>query len=117
MRWQRQVFNLIGSMRLPRFVPSRATAITGRNNFRLGISTPLNKGWHLSAKEITIPEALKAKGYVSGHFGKWHIGAFTEERDYGNKMTPGMAGFDRWFSTPNVLPTYDPYKKGYKEGK
>ena len=33
--------------------PSRATAITGRNNFRLGISTPLNTGWHLSAKEIT----------------------------------------------------------------
>ena len=97
--------------------PSRASCLTGRNNWRLGISTPANHNWHLNAKEITIAEAVKANGYKTAHFGKWHIGGFTEEKSPGHKMTPGMAGFDYWFSTPNVLPTYDPYKKGYKSGK
>jgi arylsulfatase A-like enzyme len=96
--------------------PSRAAFLTGRNNFRLAIATP-GKNWHLLDREITIAEALKAKGYVSGHFGKWHLGALDDEHEPGHKMTPGMQGFDRWFTTPNVLPTFDPYKKGYKSGK
>jgi arylsulfatase A-like enzyme len=95
--------------------PSRAAFLTGRNNYRLNIATP-GKSWHLLASEITLAEALKTKGYVSGHFGKWHLGALNDTEKPGHKMTPGMAGFDRWFTTPNVLPTYDPYKKGYKSG-
>ncbi len=96
--------------------PTRATCLNGRNNWRVNITSPLRIGEaHLTAEEITLPEAIKASGYISGHFGKWHIGGFTDEAGV-HKMTPGMAGFDHWFSTPNVLPTYDPYAKGYKAG-
>ena len=71
---------------------------------------------HLPAEEITLPEALKSKGYVSGHFGKWHIGGMTKENAGIHLMTPGMAGFDEWFSTRNVVVTHDPYSKDHKEG-
>ncbi len=96
--------------------PTRATCLNGRNNWRVNISSPLRIGEaHLPAEEITLPEAIKSAGYVSGHFGKWHVGGFTKEAGV-HMMTPGMAGFDHWFSTPNVLPTYDPYAKGFKAG-
>lgn len=95
--------------------PTRATCLNGRSNWRVAITSPLRHGEaHVPAEDLTLPEAIKEKGYVSGHFGKWHIGGFTKAEAGIHLMTPGMAGFDHWFSTYNVLPTFDPYKKGYK---
>ena len=34
-------------------------------------------------KQITITELLKKEGYVTGHFGKWHIGPATKAGTYG----------------------------------
>lgn len=97
--------------------PTRVTCMTGRNNWRVNISGPVRADEaHLPAEEITLPEALKSKGYVSGHFGKWHIGGMTKENSGIHLMTPGMAGFDEWFSTRNVVVTHDPYAKDHKEG-
>ena len=97
--------------------PTRASCMTGRNNWRVGINGPVRADEaHLPAEEITLPEALKPKGYVSGHFGKWHIGGMTKENAGIHLMTPGMAGFDEWFSTRNVIVTHDPYLKPHKEG-
>ena len=95
--------------------PTRATCMTGRNNWRSGIASWMKSGQgHLPAEEITLPEFLKTKGYVSGHFGKWHLGGFAKERAGRHKMDPGMAGFDEWFSTYNVMPTFDPYGVTFK---
>ncbi len=97
--------------------PTRVTCLTGRNNWRVNISGPSRPDEaHLPTEEITLPEAIKAKGYVSGHFGKWHVGGFSRERAGSHYMTPGMSGFDHWFSTFNVLRTYDPYNKMPKGG-
>lgn len=97
--------------------PTRVTCMTGRNNWRVNISGPVRSDEaHLPAEEITLPEALKSKGYVSGHFGKWHIGGMTKDNAGTHLMTPGMAGFDEWFSTRNVIVTHDPYAKPHKEG-
>jgi arylsulfatase A-like enzyme len=30
---------------------------------------------HLAPENVTVAEAMKAAGYVTGHFGKWHVGS------------------------------------------
>lgn len=98
--------------------PTRGNCLTGRHPFRLGIPTA-NKG-KLLPKEMTLAEQLKAKGYVTGHFGKWHLGTVTTEMRDSNRGKPGdksnfsppwQNGFDVCFSTEAKVPTYDPMKK------
>ena len=55
--------------------PTRASCLTGRHPYRTGVfhaSTGI-----LRPEEITIAEVLKKEGYSTGHFGKWHLGTFT----------------------------------------
>ena len=66
---------------------------------------------HLPQEEITIAEALKAKGYATGHFGKWHVGGFDAETAGEHVMPPWEAGFDECFSTHNVIVTHDPVRE------
>ncbi|MCF7847696.1 MAG: sulfatase [Kiritimatiellales bacterium] len=111
----------------PTCAPSRGSILAGKHPARLqrthvvGGAPPIpqsEKAWpvispwysgRLPVKEIIIPEALKANGYVSGHVGKWHIAinhhAFPQPKDHGfdcsesnlgvtRKMTPHrLAGF------------------------
>jgi arylsulfatase A-like enzyme len=44
--------------------------------------------------EVTLPKMLSEAGYVSGAFGKWHLG-HTEGR------FPTDQGFDEWYGIPN----------------
>jgi arylsulfatase A-like enzyme len=97
--------------------PTRASCLTGRNNWRMNISNPMRADeGHLPQEEITIAEALKAKGYATGHFGKWHVGGFDAETSGSHVMPPWEAGFDECFSTHNVIVTHDPYAKLGKGG-
>jgi N-acetylgalactosamine-6-sulfatase len=71
-----QQFNVLS----PVCSPSRAAAMTGRFPGRFGINTVFGVGkppempdW-LDPKAPTTPRLLKAAGYRSGHFGKWHLG-------------------------------------------
>ena len=60
--------------------PSRAGLLTGRYAIRSGMTS--DKRWvlfpdsdgGLPAKEITIAEVLKEKGYATAAIGKWHLG-------------------------------------------
>ncbi len=94
--------------------PTRGSVLTGRHPTRYGIPSA-NRG-HLKREEITLAEVLKDHGYATGHFGKWHLGTLAP--DYSGKknrnpeknyMTPGMSGFDEWFSTEYSVSTWDPY--------
>jgi arylsulfatase A-like enzyme len=99
--------------------PTRASCLTGRCNWRVNINTPLRPDeGHLPQEEITLPEALKKKGYATGHFGKWHLGGFDAEMAIGplHVMPPWKAGFEECFSTFNVLVTHDPYARLGKHG-
>ena len=95
--------------------PTRGSVLTGRNPYRYGIFHA-NVG-HLKAEEINLAELFRELGYTTGHFGKWHLGTLFpdysgkgEQRNPSeNYMTPGMAGFDNWFSTEFAIATYDPY--------
>ncbi|MBT6643839.1 MAG: sulfatase-like hydrolase/transferase [Planctomycetaceae bacterium] len=97
--------------------PTRASCLTGRNNWRMDINGPLaaDEG-HLPANEITLAEVLTEHGYVTGHFGKWHVGGFDTETAGPHVMPPWHAGFQECFSTHNVLRTFNPYNKLGKGG-
>ena len=76
--------------------PSRAALLTGRHPQRGGVhhwtQGDMNsaKGINLFLEEVTLAETLKAAGYRTALFGKWHLGA---HRDFG----PKKQGFDEFF--------------------
>lgn len=76
--------------------PTRGSVMTGRHPNRFGC---FKWGHTLRPQEITIAEALKTAGYITGHFGKWHLGSVCK----GSPVNPGASGFDEWFSTPNFF--------------
>jgi arylsulfatase len=76
--------------------PSRAALMTGRYAIRTGngsvpINTPL---YGLTQWEVTMPEMLSDAGYVTGMFGKWHLG-------HTRGRFPTDQGFDEWLGIPN----------------
>ena len=83
--------------------PTRATVLTGRTNDRAGV---LSHGYALRLQEKTIAQALKGAGYVTGHFGKWHLNGFKGPgapvlRD--DPRSPSAFGFDEWTSVTNFF--------------
>jgi len=74
--------------------PTRASVMTGRHPNRFGC---FQWGYSLRPQESTVARALKSAGYVTGHFGKWHIGSVLKD----GKVNPGKSGFDHWLSAAN----------------
>jgi arylsulfatase A-like enzyme len=74
--------------------PTRGSVMTGRHPNRFGC---FQWGHALRPQETTIAEALHSAGYVTGHFGKWHLGSVRK----GSPVNPGNSGFDHWLSAPN----------------
>ncbi|MEM7144161.1 MAG: sulfatase-like hydrolase/transferase [Verrucomicrobiota bacterium] len=94
--------------------PTRASVVTGRHHDRTGIYTA-NHG-HLRDEEFTLYEALKSKGYATGHFGKWHMGTLTTKIKDANRggetgkehfSPPWKHEVDVTFATESKTPTFD----------
>ena len=94
--------------------PTRASIMTGKYPARLHLTdyipggSPSNKKlvtprWtkRLPLEEVTIAESLKSRGYVTGHFGKWHLNV-DKKYKAGRPGDPGSQGFD------DVLTTHKP---------
>lgn len=71
----------------PVCAPTRSSLMTGRYSLRTGIRDTYNGGAMMATEEHTIAELLKKKNYVTGIFGKWHLGD-----NY--PMRPSDQGFD-----------------------
>ncbi len=73
--------------------PTRAGLVTGRYQQRAGIPGVISAANHrdkgLDPSEITFARQLKAVGYATGIFGKWHLG-------YHPRFNPDQHGFDRF---------------------
>lgn len=69
--------------------PTRASVMTGRNPIRTKVT---NHGRYMRPHEQTIAETLKDAGYVTGIFGKVHLGSGQPE----SPCNPSGMGFDEW---------------------
>jgi len=74
---------------------SRAALLTGCYPNRIGIQGALGPRAKagINSNELTIAEILKARGYATGIFGKWHLGDAPQ-------FLPTRHGFDEWFGLP-----------------
>lgn len=91
--------------------PSRAGLLTGRHQARFGYTkNPVgamndDPEIGLPISERTIADYLRDTGYVTGIFGKWHLGA-------SSKFSPLRRGFDEFYGFLHEGHYYDspPYK-------
>jgi arylsulfatase len=74
----------------PTCSPTRCSILTGRHEFKSGVTHTINERERMSLKATTIAEVLKTAGYTTGIFGKWHLG---DEEPY----QPQNRGFDEVF--------------------
>ena len=74
---------------------SRAALLTGSYSERVGVQGAFNHTARvgLNPDEETIAEMLKSIGYVTGIFGKWHLG-------HHKKFLPLQQGFDEYLGIP-----------------
>jgi arylsulfatase A-like enzyme len=71
----------------PTCAPTRSALMTGRHEFRNGITHTIFERERLTLDAATLPELLRSAGYTTGIFGKWHLGDEAEYR-------PEKRGFD-----------------------
>jgi arylsulfatase len=74
----------------PTCAPTRSALLSGRHEFKNGVTHTIFERERMSLKTYTLPQMLKSVGYTSGIFGKWHLG---DEEAY----RPESRGFDEVF--------------------
>ena len=71
----------------PTCSPTRSALMSGRHEFKNGVTHTILERERMSLKTFTLPQMLKTAGYTTGIFGKWHLG---DEEAY----RPESRGFD-----------------------
>jgi arylsulfatase A-like enzyme len=71
----------------PTCAPTRSALMSGRHEFKNGVTHTILERERMALKTFTLPQMLQTVGYTSGIFGKWHLG---DEAAY----QPEKRGFD-----------------------
>jgi arylsulfatase len=74
----------------PTCSPTRSALMTGRHEFKNGVTHTILERERLTLKATTLAQVMKSAGYTTGIFGKWHLG---DEPAY----WPDRRGFDEMF--------------------
>ena len=87
--------------------PSRCALMTGKHMGHAYVRG--NKAVPLRAQDTTIAETLKARGYVTGMFGKWGLGEATQTG------SPNLKGFDAFLGYLNQTLAHNYFPKSLFE--
>jgi arylsulfatase A len=93
--------------------PSRAALMTGRYSIHNGVLG--NASLDLPSEEVTIAQALKARGYATGLFGKWHRGA--PRPGHQTYTHPLDRGFDEFFGYTDARDAWQKFPKKLFDGR
>ncbi len=74
----------------PTCAPTRSALLTGRHEFKNGVTHTIHERERLNPKAFTLAQLLRMAGYRTGIFGKWHLG---DEAAH----LPAQRGFDESF--------------------
>jgi arylsulfatase len=74
----------------PTCSPTRSALMTGRHEFKNGVTHTILERERLTLQATTLAQLLQSAGYTTGIFGKWHLG---DEPEY----QPNRRGFDEVF--------------------
>lgn len=74
----------------PTCAPTRAAIMSGRHEFRNGVTHTILERERMALSTTTLPQILTEAGYETGIFGKWHLG---DEEEY----QPQNRGFSEVF--------------------
>ena len=74
----------------PTCSPTRCSLMTGRHEFRSGVTHTIFERERMGPKAVTIAQVLHGAGYTTGIFGKWHLGDEAPHQ-------PDQRGFDEVF--------------------
>ena len=85
--------------------------LTGKSTIHNGVS---RNDDDLRAREITLAEALKAQGYSTALFGKWHRGLPPKGSPLGHPMDQG---FDEFFGFTDAKHAWEKFPDELHEGR
>lgn len=66
----------------PTCAPSRSAILSGRHEFRNGVTHTIKERELMALSTTTLPQVLQTAGYETGIFGKWHLGDADEYQPY-----------------------------------
>jgi arylsulfatase A len=92
--------------------PSRAALMTGKSTIHDGVS---GNNDDLPASEVTLAEALKARGYDTALFGKWHHGK--PPAGATTYVHPMDQGFDQFFGFTDAVHAWQKFPKELWDGR
>ena len=85
----------------PTCAPTRSALLTGRHEFRNGVTHPIFERERLRPDAVTLAEVLRGAGYTTGIFGKWHLGDedayLPERRGFDQVLIHGGGGIGQTF--------------------
>ncbi|MBC8351095.1 MAG: arylsulfatase [Planctomycetes bacterium] len=58
----------------PTCAPTRSAIMSGRHEFRNGVTHTIKERERMALSTTTMPQLLRKAGYQTGIFGKWHLG-------------------------------------------
>ena len=80
----------------PTCAPTRAALLTGRHEFKSGVTHTILERERLALSAVPLPQVLQTAGYATGIFGKWHLGDEAtyrpDRRGFGESFTHGGGG-------------------------
>ncbi|HYT60868.1 MAG TPA: arylsulfatase [Haliangiales bacterium] len=85
----------------PTCAPTRAALMTGRHEFKNGVTHTIYERERLTLNATTIAQVLKSAGYTTGIFGKWHLGdepgRWPDKRGFDEMFIHGGGGIGQTF--------------------